>query len=54
MMSLLIVQPMKSYSSPIDQVAYSFLMHFILSINDGLYPISIVFYMYNITIEVLS
>ena len=52
--SRLIVHTMKSSSSPIDQVAYYFLLYSIISINAGLYPIEIVSYTYTVTIAVLS
>ena len=41
---LLIVHPMKSYSSPIDQSTYYFLIHLIVSINCGLSMIASVSY----------
>ena len=50
--TLLVVHPMKYYSSPIDWVAYSFLMYSIIFINSGLSPISSVPLSYTMTIIV--
>ena len=52
--SRLIIHHAKSYSSPIDSIIYYFLIHSIVSINTGLYPISSVPYTYKIKITVLS
>ena len=52
--SYLIIHPKKSFIVPIDLVVYYLFMHSIVSINDVLYPIYIVSYMYTIMIAVPS
>ena len=54
MRSRLIVQLTKSSRGPVDKVAYSVLVHSIISIDYGMYPISNVPYRYTITISILS
>ena len=48
----LIVHPTKSYSVPIDQVSYYFLVYSIVSINTVFYSISSVSYTYTMKISV--